>query len=214
MACPVARDRIPVYRRARPTKRCAMTILILGLIIFLGLHSVRIFAEDWRNATRARIGANAWKGLYSVASLVGLGLIIWGYSLARATPVVIWTPPPFTRHVAALLVVIAFVFIAAAYIPRNGIKTRLHHPMTLGVKIWALAHLLANGTLHDIVLFGSFLVWSVLLFRASRKRDVALGTGYPAGSGGGTALTVVAGIVGALIFAIWLHAPLIGVRPF
>lgn len=191
-----------------------MTILILGLIIFLGLHSVRILAEDWRNATRARIGENTWKGLYSVISIIGFVLIVWGYGVAREAPVVIWTPPPFTRHIAALLAVIAFVFLTAAYVPRNGIKAKLHHPMTLGVKTWALAHLIANGTLHDIVLFGAFLVWSVLLFSASRRRDRAAGTVYPAGSGGATALTIVAGIVAAVVFAGWLHAPLIGVRPF
>ncbi|MYM27613.1 protein NrnU [Duganella sp. CY15W] len=191
-----------------------MTILILGLIIFLGLHSVRIVAEDWRTATRARLGEHAWKGIYSVISLIGFGLIIYGYGIARETPVVVWAPPPFTRHIAALLAVIAFVFITAAYIPRNGIKARLHHPMTLGVKTWALAHLIANGTLHDIVLFGSFLVWSVLLFRASRKRDAAMGTVYPAGNGAATALTIVAGVIGAGVFAMWLHGPLIGVRPF
>jgi len=152
-----------------------MTILILGLIIFLGLHSIRIFAEDWRNTLRAKMGALPWRGLYSVVSITGLLLIIWGYSLARQAPVVIWIPPLFTRHLAALLAVIAFIFIAAAYVPRNGIKAKLHHPMTLGIKTWALAHLIANGTLHDIILFGSFLLWSILLFRASRRRDAAAG---------------------------------------
>jgi uncharacterized membrane protein len=191
-----------------------MTLLILGLIIFLGLHSVRIFADGWRSAMRARLGENAWKGLYSLASLIGLALIVLGYGLARQTPVAIWTPPAFTRHLAALLAAIAFIFIAAAYVPRNRIKARLHHPMTLGVKTWALAHLLANGTLHDIILFGSFLAWSVLLFRAARKRDAAAGTAYPAGTGAATALTIVAGLGGTVIFALWLHGPLIGVRPF
>ena len=191
-----------------------MTILILGLIIFLGLHSVRIFADDWRAQVRARLGENTWKGLYSVISLIGFGLIIWGYGLARQAPLAVWTPPPFTRHPAALLAAIAFVFIAAAYVPRNGIKARLHHPMTLGVKVWALAHLLANGTLHDIILFGSFLLWSVLLFRSVRRRDTVAGTVYPAGSGGATALTIIVGLAGAVIFALWLHGPLIGVQPF
>jgi uncharacterized membrane protein len=191
-----------------------MTILILGLIIFLGLHSVRIFADDWRARTRARLGENTWKGLYSVVSLIGFALIVWGYALARQAPVVVWTPPPFTRHIAALLASIAFVFIASAYVPRNRIKAHLHHPMTLGVKTWALAHLLANGTLHDILLFGSFLLWSVLLFRIARRRDAVAGTIYPAGTAGATALTVVAGLALAVIFALWLHGPLIGVRPF
>lgn len=191
-----------------------MTILILGLIIFLGLHSIRIFAEDWRNGIRARMGVLPWRGLYSVVSITSLLLIIWGYSLARQAPVVIWIPPLFTRHLAALLAVVAFIFIAAAYVPRNGIKAKLHHPMTLGIKTWALAHLIANGTLHDIILFGSFLIWAVLLFRASRRRDAARGIIYPAGSGGATALAIIAGVIGAGVFAMWLHLPLIGVRPF
>lgn len=191
-----------------------MSILVLGLVIFLGLHSIRIFADDWRTATRARIGANAWKGMYSVVSVLGFGLIVWGYSLARQAPVVVWTPPPFTRHAAAALATIAFIFVAAAYVPRNRIKARLHHPMTLGIKTWAAAHLIANGTLHDILLFGGFLVWSVLLFRAARRRDRAEGLTYPAGTTGATVLTIVAGIAAAHIFAVWLHAPLIGVRPF
>ncbi|WP_432378817.1 NnrU family protein [Duganella sp. P38] len=191
-----------------------MTILILGLILFLGLHSIRIFAEDWRNAARARIGLLAWRAMYSVVSITGFLLIVWGYSLCREAPVVIWTPPPATRHIAALLAVIAFIFIAAAYVPRNGIKARLHHPMTLGVKTWALAHLIANGTLHDILLFGGFLAWAILLYRASRKRDAAQGTAYAAGSVTGTAATIAAGIASAGVFAMWLHAPLIGVRPF
>ncbi|MYM96585.1 NnrU family protein [Duganella vulcania] len=191
-----------------------MTLMILGLLIFLGLHSVRIFADDWRTAMRARLGENGWKGLYSLVSLAGFGLLLWGYGLARQQPVVVWSPPVFMRHIAAPLMVLSFILLVAAYVPRNGIKARLHHPMTLAVKVWALAHLLANGTLHDIILFGSFLVWSVLLFRSARKRDAAAGTVYPAGKGGATAVTVVAGIAVSVLFAHWLHRMLIGVSPF
>jgi uncharacterized membrane protein len=191
-----------------------MAILIVGLVIFLGLHSVRIFADDWRTTMRAKLGANAWKGLYSVVSLAGFGLIIWGYSIARQQPVVVWSPPRAMAHVAAPLLVIAFILLAAAYVPRNGIKARTHHPMTLAVKIWALAHLLANGTLHDIILFGSFLLWSVLLFRAARQRDRAAGTASPAGTMAGTAATVLAGFAASVLFAHWLHLWLIGVSPF
>lgn len=191
-----------------------MTLLILGLLIFLGLHSVRIFADGWRTAMRARLGENGWKGLYSLVSLAGFGLLLWGYGLARQQPVVVWSPPPFMRHIAAPLMVLSFILLVAAYVPRNGIKARLHHPMTLAVKVWALAHLLANGTLHDIILFGSFLVWSVLLFRSARKRDTAAGTVYPPGKGVATAVTVVAGFGASVVFAHWLHRMLIGVSPF
>lgn len=191
-----------------------MTILILGLVLFLGVHSVRIVAEDWRSATRARIGEAKWKGIYTLLSLAGFGLIIYGFGLARQDPVVIWTPPVALRHMAALLVAIAMILLAASHIPRNGIKARLHHPMILGVKTWALAHLLVNGRLHDIVLFGAFLLWAVLDFRSARQRDKAAGTVYPAGTGAATAITVVAGLVAFVVFAFWLHGPLIGVRPF
>jgi len=191
-----------------------MTILILGLILFLGLHSVRIFADGWRTAMLARLGEKPWKGLYSIVSLLGFGLIIYGFGLARNDPVVLWTPPLFMRHLAGLLVLVSFILLAAAYVPRNGIKARLHHPMVLGVKVWALAHLLANGMLHDVLLFGAFLAWAVLCFRAARRRDRAAGTAYPAGGAGATIATVFAGIAGWAVFAFWLHGLLIGIRPF
>lgn len=191
-----------------------MMILIAGLVLFLGLHSVRIVADGWRTAMLARLGQAGWKGLYSLLSLAGFGLIVYGFGLARQAPEVLWTPPPFMRHLAGLLVLAAFILLAAAYVPRNGIKARLHHPMVLGVKTWALAHLLANGMLHDVLLFGAFLLWSVLCFRAARRRDRAAGTVYPPGRAGATIATVLAGIIGWAAFAFWLHAALIGVRPF
>lgn len=148
-----------------------MAILIIGLALFLGIHSVRIVAERWRQAQIARVGGNAWKLGYSVLSAAGLALIVWGYGLARTAPVVLWTPPTGMRHAAGLLTLIAFVFIAAAYVPRNHIKARFHHPMVLGVKAWAVAHLLANGSVADLLLFGSFLAWAICAFIAARKRD-------------------------------------------
>jgi uncharacterized membrane protein len=106
------------------------------------------------------------------------------------------------------------VLIAAVYVPRNSLKARIGHPMVVGVKVWALSHLLANHTLADLLLFGGFLVWAVLCFRAARRRDRAAGTTYPAGTLQGNLLTVVTGVAGWLVFAMWLHGPLIGVRPF
>ncbi|EXI77487.1 MAG: putative membrane protein [Candidatus Accumulibacter appositus] len=191
-----------------------MTTLILGLVIFLGVHSVRIFADDWRSGVRARIGANAWKGGYSLLSLLGFGLLVWGYGQARLDPVLLWTPMIGMRHFAALLMLASFILLAAAYVPRNGIKARVHHPMVLAVKVWALAHLLANHTLADLVLFGSLLLWSVLDFRSSRQRDRAAGTVYPAGTRSGTAVTVAVGVVAWAVFAFWAHGWLFGVRPF
>jgi len=191
-----------------------MTAFILGLVIFLGVHSVRIVAEDWRAGARERLGANAWKGLYSLVSIAGFVLMVWGFAQARQTPVVLWPVQFWARHLAALLVLVAFVLLAAAYVPKNGIKARLHHPMVLAVKVWALAHLLANNTLADLLLFGSFLVWAVLDFRAARRRDRAAGTVYPAGTAGATALTVIVGIAAWAGFAFWAHRAWIGVNPF
>ena len=191
-----------------------MTALILGLVIFLGVHSVRIFAEGWRSATRQRMGENAYKGIYTLLSLAGFALLIWGFGQARQQPVLLWTPMLWTRHLAALLMLVSFVLLAAAYVPRNGIKARVHHPMVLGVKTWAFAHLLANNTLADLLLFGSFLVWSVFNFGAARARDKAAGAVYAAGTAGATVTTVVVGALAWAVFAFWAHGWLIGVRPF
>ena len=191
-----------------------MTLLILGLVLFLGVHSVRVFAEGWRGGVRARLGEGAYKGLYTLASVAGLVLIVWGYGVARQQPVVLWLPPVWTRHLAALLTVPAFILLVAAYVPGNSIKAKMHHPMVLGVKVWALAHLLANGTLADVLLFGGFLVWAGLSFRAARQRDRAGQVSYPAGRMGPTLVTLGVGLAAWAGFAFWAHAVLIGVRPF
>jgi uncharacterized membrane protein len=188
--------------------------LIAGLMLFLGVHSTRVFADDWRSRTRTRMGAGPYKGIYSLLSLAGLVLLVWGYGVARQQPVVLWNPPTGMRHVAALLTLLSFVLLAAAYVPGNQIKARLHHPMVLGVKVWALAHLLANGTLHDVLLFGSFLVWAIVLFAVSRRRDRRERTVYAPGTAGATGITVVVGVLAWAAFAFWLHRVLIGVAPF
>ena len=191
-----------------------MTILLAGLVIFLGAHSVRIFGEGWRSRTIDRLGANAWKGLYSLVSGIGLVLIIWGFGLARQQPVQVWSPPTGMRHLASLLILVSFVLLAAAYVPGNRIRARLRHPMVLGVKLWALAHLLANGNLAHLTLFGAFLVWAVLDFRAARGRDRLAGTAPEPGSAGATGVTVAIGVGAWIAFSLWLHGLLIGVRPF
>jgi len=191
-----------------------MALLVIGLVVFIGVHSVRIVSDDFRSRTIARLGLNTWKGLYSVAAIAGFVLIVMGYAAARTDPVVLWAPPLWTRHVAALLSVIGFVLIAAAYVPGNRIKAAVGHPMVVGTKSWAFGHLLANGTLADVVLFGTFLLWAAASFRAARQRDRAAGTVYPKRGPSRDIAVVVAGIVLAGVFAIYLHAPLIGVRPF
>ena len=177
-----------------------MIYLIAGLIVFLGVHSVRIVAEDWRTSTIARVGANPWKGVYSLLSIAGFVLLVWGYGEARQQGVVLYEPPVFTRHIAGLLMLVSLVLLAAAYVPRNHIKAKLHHPMIIGVKVWAFAHLLANGRLPDVVLFGAFLAWAIVDFIAARKRDRRLGTVYPSGNMLQTLFTVVAGGIIWVVF--------------
>ncbi len=191
-----------------------MPYLILGLVIFLGAHSVRIVADDWRTRTRSHLGELRWKGLFSVVSVIGFGLLVWGFGLARQQPVPLWSPPTAMRHLAALLTLAAFVLLAAAYVPANSIKARLHHPMVLSVKVWALAHLLTNGTVAHVVLFGSFVLWAVLDFAAAQRRDRSTSVSYAPGRAGATTLTVLAGLGAWLVFALWLHGLVIGVRPF
>ena len=191
-----------------------MTLLILGLLIFLGSHSVRIFAEPWRGARIAAMGLNAWKGVYSIVAIAGFVLIVWGYGVARGAPVILFSPPVWTKHVAALLTIPAFILLVAAYVPGTRIKRAVGHPMVAGVKVWAFAHLLANGTLADVVLFGAFLVWAIVDYIAARRRDRAAGTVYVVGPVTRDVTAVVVGLVAWAAFAFWLHAALIGVRPF
>jgi uncharacterized membrane protein len=191
-----------------------MLTLVLGLLLFLGAHSTRVFAEGRRTAVIQRVGEKPWKAGYALVSIAGFVLIVVGYGLARQHPVVLWGQPPvWTRHLAALLTLVAFVLLAAAYVPGNQLKAKLHHPMILGVKLWAFAHLVANNTLADLVLFGGFLVWAVLDFRSARQRDRVAGTVYPAGRTSRTAIAVVVGVVAWALFAFWLHGAWIGVRP-
>lgn len=190
-----------------------MPVLILGLVLFLGMHSLRIFADGWRSRQRAKLGEKTWKGLFALVSIVGFVLICWGFGLARHHPVLLYVPPLWLRHLNALFMLIAFVLLAAARVPRNHLKARLHHPQVLAVKVWAFGHLLATGMLHDVLLFGAFLLWAIVLFAASRRRDRREATVYPAGTAKGTVLTVVIGIVAWTVFALWLHLWLIGVNP-
>ena len=190
-----------------------MPYLIIGLILFLGVHSLRIVADDWRSDQLTQRGEKAWKLGYAALSLIGFALIVWGFGQARQSTVYLWPRLPGMNHLAALLTLIAFVLIAASQIPRNHIKAKLRHPMLIGVKIWALAHLLANNSLADLILFGSFLVWAVLCFRSARQRDRAGAPAPAAGTPMNTAFAVVGGVAAWALFAFWAHAAWIGVNP-
>ena len=187
--------------------------LWLGLAVFLGVHSIRLLADDWRSRCIARIGKLVWKVLYSAVSLVGFALIVWGYGVARQQPVQLWSPPAAMPYVAALLTWVAFVLLAATYIPLNHFKARLHHPMLLATKAWALAHLLANGTLAGAWLFGSFLLWAVVMFASSRRLDRREGVHYEPSMLSRSLTSVLVGTLAWAAFAFALHGLLIGILP-
>ncbi|MGA0792513.1 MAG: NnrU family protein [Burkholderiaceae bacterium] len=200
-----------------------MAELILGLVLFLGVHALRVFAEGTRERLIGSMGPFVYKAFYSIVSIIGLLLIVSGYTAARTEPIVLYTPPMGMAHAASLLTLIAFVLLAAAYIPGNMILRKLKHPMTLAVKVWALAHLLSNGTLADVLFFGGFLVWSVLVYRSARRRPPVENPGLsnlPAVIASrppsmlASLLTLVVGIGAWAWFAFQGHALLIGVAPF
>lgn len=207
-----------------------MTQLILGLILFLGAHSVRIWADGWRDQTIEAYGEKAFKGVYALVSILGFYLLVVGYGEARLQTVALWNPPIFTKHISMLLMLLSSILLMATYIPRNHFKMRLGHPMVLSVKVWALSHLLANGNLADLVLFGSFLIWAVLNFRSARARDRALllnlnVTEEAAGESiaesesahqpklRSTIITLVGGIAIWALITFVLHAKIVGVSP-
>jgi uncharacterized membrane protein len=186
-----------------------MLQLVAGLLVFLGVHSIRIFAPAWRDAMVKRLGAGTWKAVYSLASIVGFVLIVRGYAAARLEPVVLYVPPAGLRHVAALLMLPVFPLLLAAYLP-GRIKAAVKHPMLTATKAWAVAHLLANGMLADVLLFGGFLAWAVLdRISAGRRPQPAI-----TGSTRNDVIAVVVGLVLYAVFVKWAHLRLIGVPIF
>ena len=191
-----------------------MFLLSCGLFIFLGVHSLRMFAPAWRLEMIKKHGAGVWKAAYSVISLLGFALLCWAYGQARQQAFVLLSPPPGMRHLTALLMLASLSLLMAAYVQGNAIKARLHHPMLLGVKVWALAHLLANGSSTQVLLFGSVLLWAAACFVSVRQRDRVVGTAYPAGRLLPTVLTVIAGVAAWAGVVWYLHKLLIGVSIF
>ena len=188
-----------------------MSVLIAGLLLFLGVHSVSIFSTPWRDRMAARLGEPAWQGLYGLVALAGFALIVWGYGLAREAPIVLYTPAVGLRHVTLLLMAFVFPLLLAAYLP-GRIQSATKHPMLVATKVWALAHLLANGTLADVVLFGSFLSWAVVDRISLKYRNPPPVPGAPPGKANDL-VAVVGGLGLYVAFLLWLHRFLFGVSP-
>ena len=200
-----------------------MTWLILGLVLFLGAHSTRIFADEWRTRSIETWGEKPFKAIYALVSLLGFYGLIVGYAEVRLQPLVLWQPPIATRHISLLLMLFASILLVAAYIPANHFKLRLVHPMVLSVKVWALAHLLSNGNVADLILFGAFLAWSVMNFKSARARDRTKAESQAQLSGETApptlpkmSATLIAVVVGAVLWGLItfvLHAQVVGVSP-
>jgi len=191
-----------------------MLWLILGLVLFLGMHSAKMLAWGFRERFIAERGENAWKGIYTVVSLVGFVLIIWGYSMARYEGPILYAPPLWFGHITMLLMLFSFVSLMAAYTPPGKIKAAVKHPMLLAVKLWAFGHLLINGELASVLLFGGFLVWAIADRISVRRREAAGLASLPeAGPLRNDAIPVVVGVVVYLLFVWRLHQWLFGVPP-
>lgn len=187
-----------------------MLLLIVGLVLFLGIHSVSIVAEPWRNRMAAQYG-HGWRAAYALLALLGFALIVIGYGQARLMPVVLYVPPAWTKHLMYLLMLPVFPLLLAAYMP-GRIKSTLKHPMLVATKLWALAHLLANGMLADVLLFGGFLAWAVfdrISFKRRIPRPIHTAPARPYND----VLAIVVGLALYMVFMFWAHLALIGVSP-
>lgn len=186
-----------------------MLQLIIGLVLFFGPHSIAIVAPAWRERMIGRLGKNGWRGLYTLFSIIGFAMLIWGYGIARADPTVLYVPPAWLRYVAALLILPAFPLVFAFLLP-SRLRVLAKHPLLLATKLWAFAHLLVNGGLADVLLFGSFLVWAVAV-RISVKHRPPKPAAAPPASKINDAIAVLAGLALYVLFITSLHMKIIGV---
>jgi len=187
-----------------------MAVLIVGLVVFLGVHSVGIFAPEVRVRGLRSLGEGGWKASYALVSLIGFAFIIYGFGLARQSPVLLYAPPHWMRHVTFLFMLPVFPLILAAYLP-GRIKAAMKHPMLAAVKFWAFGHLLSNGMLADVLLFGGFLAWAVMDRISLKRRTQALRTAPP-----GRFNDLIAVVLGLALYALfigWAHVRLFGVSP-
>ncbi|MDB4837343.1 NnrU family protein [Marinomonas sp.] len=195
-----------------------MLTLMVGLVIFFAVHSIRLVAPDWRETNMmGRKGMIQWRTRFGMISLLATAFIIMGYQEARLEPVWLWFPPLFTRHITSLLMLMALFFVGAAIIPKTFTRKKTGYPFLIAVKLWAVAHLLSNGNLADVILFGSFLAWSVVSYVIFRKRDraadVKASVVIPEASIRFDFLAVSFALGSTFFIIAFLHKALIGVSP-
>jgi uncharacterized membrane protein len=188
-----------------------MERLILGLAVFFGVHSISLLALPWRNRVAERLGTRTWQGVYSIAAIAGLYLLVSGYGAARVSDAVLYATPPAFRYIAALLMLPTFSLALASVIP-GRIRTAAKHPLLLATMLWAAAHLLTNGSVADLLLFGIFLVWAVAV-RISLEHRPARPIRVLPSSPANDVIVVVGGLALYAIFMFWLHARLFGLVP-
>jgi uncharacterized membrane protein len=190
-----------------------MAILVLGLVIFLGLHSIRIVAEPLRGQAIARLGEGPWKGIYSLVSAIGFVLIVWGFARARFDAPELWTAPPGARHITILLMLFSMLALAGYFFKQSHIAVAVHHPMVWSVAVFGLAHLISNGSAADAVLFGAFFIWALADLATCYARDRRNAVVYPQANWRATIGAIVVGLVLWAVIAFWLHLWLFGVSP-
>lgn len=188
-----------------------MARLILGLVLFFGVHSISLLALGWRNRVAERLGTRRWQAVYSVASLVGFYLLVSGYGAARPLAAVLYVPPAWFRYLAALLMLPAFTLALASVLP-GRIQALARHPLLLATLLWAVAHLLTNGSVADLLLFGSFLLWAVAVRLSLERRPQRPLKTLPV-SRANDALAIIGGLALYALFVLWLHARWFGVSP-
>lgn len=188
-----------------------MIILLIGLALFLGIHSVRLFADNLRSMAIDQIGGGKWQAAYAIVSLVGIILIVYGYGQARVNASILWEAPLGGVYIVSLLMLCAFIMFAAVYVPGTHLKARIGHPMLVGVKLWAFSHLIVNGGIADVFLLGSFLLWAILCFKAARKRDQLENRVYEVIGVKRDLIAIGIGFSGLLVFSLFFHQVLIGV---
>lgn len=190
-----------------------MILFVLGLVLFLGIHSVRIVADDWRTAMIARMGAGAWKGLYTIVSIVGFVLLVYGFSIARWDAPVLWVRPDWAPHVTALFMLASMILLAGFHFKRSHLSVAVRHPMVWSVVLLGAGHLLSRGTLVDLLLFGGLFVWGVADLASCYARDRRNRTIYPQPVLRATLANLVLGIVLFVVIGFWLHQKVIGLAP-